>query len=296
MIKFNSNNINKWLKGTSQVNKVYKGEVSCYPDITSDTPPTPPTPHDYSLDYLTFTATENGTFTFIPSCANTISYSTDNGSTWTEGNSVSVSANDKVLWKGTMTPYNEQGNYGVGYFSSTNAFTVEGNAHSLLWGDNFVGETSLSGKVSALNSLFYNCSHLTSAENLVLPATTLEGTCYCGMFSDCTNLTTAPTLSATTLASYCYGLMFYNCRSLTTAPQLPATTLASMSYYNMFYGCSSLNSITCLAIDISAFWSTNDWVRNVAASGTFTKAASMNDWTSGEHGIPSNWTIQNYQG
>ena len=226
-------------------------------------------PHDYSLDYLTFTATENGTFTFIPSCANTISYSTDNGSTWTEGNSVSVSANDKVLWKGTMTPYNEQGNYGVGYFSSTGAFTVEGNVHSLLWGDNFVGETDLSGKVSALNSLFYNCTHLTSAENMVLPATTLEGTCYCGMFAECTNLTTAPTLSA--------------------------TTLAAMSYYIMFDHCRSLNKVTCLATDTSAFWSTNGWLDGVAANGTFTKAASMTSWASGADGIPNGWTVQDYQ-
>ena len=60
---------------------------------------------DYSSQYLTFVAQESGTFTFTPISSNTISYSLNSGSTWIQGNSVSVSANDKVLWKGTMTPF-----------------------------------------------------------------------------------------------------------------------------------------------------------------------------------------------
>ena len=50
--------------------------------------------HDYSQDYLTFVAKESGTFTFIPQESNVISYSTDNGGTWTQGNSVSINSND----------------------------------------------------------------------------------------------------------------------------------------------------------------------------------------------------------
>ena len=55
--------------------------------------------HDYSQDYLTFVAKENGTFTFTPQNSNVISYSTDGGETWTDGNSVAVNSGDKVLWK-----------------------------------------------------------------------------------------------------------------------------------------------------------------------------------------------------
>jgi len=98
-------------------------------------------------------------------------------------------------------------------------------------------------------------------------------------------------LPVMTLASGCYSEMFSNCTSLITAPVLPATTLARVCYNRMFYGCTNLNSITCLATDISASSCTYNWVQNVASSGTFTKAASMNDWTTGNNGIPSSWTV-----
>jgi hypothetical protein len=62
----------------------------------------------------------------------------------------------------------------------------------------------------------------------------------------------------------------------------------------MFNGCSNLNSITCLATDISASNCTTNWVDGVAASGTFTKAASMSSWATGVSSIPRNWTVQDY--
>jgi hypothetical protein len=90
--------------------------------------------------------------------------------------------------------------------------------------------------------------------------------------------------------------MFYGCTSLTTAPQLPATTLVQSCYQNMFSNCTSLNSITCLATAKSISYYTNGWVSGVAASGTFTKAASMSSWTTGASGIPSGWTVVDYSG
>lgn len=194
----------------------------------------------YDTQYLTFVATESGTFTFTPQNSNVISYSIDNGGTWTQGNSVNVSSGDKVFWKGTMTPSSS----GIGTFSSTNNFTVEGNAMSLLFGDNYTTQTSLSGKDYAFYSLFSGCTSLTSAENLVLPATTLSIRCYNRMFYNCINLTTVPNdlLPATTLSEYCYNVMFKYCRSLTTAPQLPATTLAARCYDSMFSDCGSLTT------------------------------------------------------
>ena len=137
-------------------------------------------------------------------------------------------------------------------------------------------------------SMFQGCTSLTTAE---LPATTLADSCYFKMFSGCTALTTAPALPATTLASYCYGSMFNGCTSLTTVPELPAKTLAQGCYFYMFYGCSKLNYIKCLATDISADNCCTIWVNGVAESGTFIKAASMNDWTTGNNGIPTGWTV-----
>jgi len=141
------------------------------------------------------------------------------------------------------------------------------------------------------SGMFYNCTSLTTAPS-ILPATTLANGCYSFMFKGCIRLTTAPSiLPATTLENECYFQMFEGCISLTKAPTLPAITLASSCYRSMFYGCSSLNSITCLATDISASNCTTSWVNGVASNGTFTKAASMTSWTSGNNGIPTSWTV-----
>ena len=139
--------------------------------------------------------------------------------------------------------------------------------------------------------MFSNCKSLTTAPEL--PAETLKEWCYYRMFYGCTSLETAPELPATDLAKRCYEDMFYNCESLTTAPVLPATTLAERCYYSMFYGCTSLNSITMLATDINATDCLMNWVKNVATSGTFTKATAMTSFTTGVSGIPSGWTVKN---
>ena len=297
---------------------------------------------DQDDKYLTFVATQSGTFKFN---GDSMDYSLDGGNTWTSlasnTDSPTVSAGNKIMWKATLTP--RWG--GRGKFSSTGNFTVEGNPMSLLFGDNFIGQTSLSGKNYAFYGLFNSCTGMTSAENLSLhattlatycydqmfigctnlttapqlpattlvnfcyeymfygctslttapqlPATTLADYCYNSMFEGCTSLTKAPQLPATTLVNFCYEYMFYGCTSLTTAPQLPATTLANNCYYGMFRDCTSLNSITCLAPDISASSCTYNWVDGVAASGTFTKAASMSNWTTGIDGIPSGWSVVN---
>ena len=139
--------------------------------------------------------------------------------------------------------------------------------------------------------MFFGCASLTTAPEL--PATTLAEGCYVEIFSGCTSLVTAPELPATTLAVDCYENMFANCTSLTTAPELPATTLVDYCYIGMFNGCTKLNYIKCLATDISATDCTSGWVNSVAATGTFVKAASMNDWTTGVNGIPEGWIIKN---
>ena len=139
-------------------------------------------------------------------------------------------------------------------------------------------------------SMFSDCKNLTSAPEL--PATTLSSDCYVSMFRGCTNLTSAPELPATTLTHSCYQFMFGGCTSLTTAPELPAIKLASYCYAYLFSGCTSLNYIKCLATDKSASNCTQDWVSGVASTGTFVKNSAMSGWTTGNNGIPSNWTVQ----
>ena len=197
-------------------------------------------PFSWADEYLTFVALEDGTFTFTPEDNNAISYSIDNGDNWSVGNSVELTKDSKVLWRGEMTPIT---NSGVGTFSSTGQFNVQGNAMSLLFGDDFKGQTDLTDKDYAFSRLFDSNSNLVNAQNLSLPATTLASSCYRGMFNGCTSLVNAPSvLPATRLATYCYNDMFFDCTSLVNAPELPATTLADYCYSDMFLGCTSLET------------------------------------------------------
>ena len=197
--------------------------------------------HDYSQDYFTFEALEDGTFQFTK---NALQYSVDGGKTWetlaANTATPTITAGSKILWKQTgLTPGT---NSGIGRFYATGKFNVSGNIMSLYYGDDFIEQTDLTGKEYTFNGLFYTLFKLVSAENLILPATTLANYCYGSMFQFCTSLTTAPELPATTLANSCYNSMFYGCTSLTSAPKLPATRLAENCYYNMFNGCTSLTT------------------------------------------------------
>ena len=136
--------------------------------------------------------------------------------------------------------------------------------------------------------MFINCSSLTTAPEL--PATTLASYCYYAMFANCTSLTTAPSLPATTLATYCYQYMFYICTSLTTAPELPATTLMQNCYQYMFRGCTSLNKVTTYANDISASNCIDNWLQDVAPTGTFYNNGTATYTIDSPSGIPVGWT------
>ena len=138
-------------------------------------------------------------------------------------------------------------------------------------------------------NMFQNCTSLTTAPTL--PATTLAINCYQSMFQGCTSLTTAPELPATTLAINCYYSMFQGCTSLMTAPELPATTLVSRCYQQMFYDCASLNYIKALFTTTPSSSYTNNWVYDVAPTGTFVKADADTWDVTGTNGVPNGWTV-----
>ena len=209
---------------------------------------------DLATQYFTFVAKENGTFSFNGTSSDNVDnsviyYSLDSGASWTalarNVQSPTIQAGKRIMFKGTLIPlyYNVNDGdaiSGIGGFSSTGRFDVEGNIMSLLFGDNFIGKTNLTGKDHTFYELFLDCTGLINAGNLVLPATTLADNCYEGMFRNCTSLTIAPQLPATKLPNCCYEGMFYNCTSLTTAPQLLATSLGISCYSHMFGLCTSL--------------------------------------------------------
>ena len=201
---------------------------------------------DYSKEYLTLKILSDGVIrwkTGSKSNTKTISYSKDNGVTWTNitsstgGTKIFVSNGDKIKFKGDNESYN--GNHLIEDYYVP--FTVQGNIMSLIDSEGFATATTLTSTNTF--SSFFSSSDCKSAENLVLPATTLTDNCYQNMFRSCSELTTPPSvLPATTLATNCYDSMFRDCSSLTTAPALPATTLADNCYVNMFRNCTKLTT------------------------------------------------------
>lgn len=168
----------------------------------------------------------------------------------------SVDAGDVVMFRGDNQAYASLAGGDFNIFLSTASFNAEGNIMSLIDKNNFDSLKELTTPAT-FSLLFSGCHRLISAENLLLPATTLTDMCYFGMFCDIfgqllnlgfdMSLTTAPELPATTLATECYYMMFYGCTKLTTAPSvLPAETLTEDCCAQMFRGCTSLTQAPIL--------------------------------------------------
>ena len=199
-------------------------------------------PVNWSEQYFTIEALEDGLT--VKMTLNTLYYSIDDGASWNRlsasTETPAINTGQKILFK-RDSPYISTSS-GIGTFEISKRHNVGGNIMSLLYGDDFEDQLSLSGKNYAFYKLFYGCSGLVDASNLILPATTLANCCYEYMFNGCTSLVSTPALPATTLADNCYSSMFMGCTSLVSTPALPATTLASYCYSSMFFGCKSLVS------------------------------------------------------
>ena len=176
---------------------------------------------------------------------------------------------------------------------------------------------------SCCYSMFQNCTNLTTISEL--PATTLADSCCSNMFRGCTSLIDASiTLPALKAAHACYyymfygctsleyppiikmtdaskessfAYMFYGCKNMKTAPELLAITLNSYSYYYLFYDCTKLNYVKCLYAKLSG--SSNNsyfnimysWLHGVSSTGIFVKNINATWNSTGESGVPTNWTI-----
>ena len=177
-------------------------------------------------------------------------YSIDNGETWEDlgdsTNPLEVQEGDEVLLRGDNHRYT--GSHNTAIQVENIEFEVEGNIMSCYDSTGYTTVTEFQeGETYVFQNYFYHNTGLTSAENLILPVTTLVQGCYEGMFEGCSNLTTGPaTLPATTMAESCYQSMFNECSSLETAPALPATTLADSCYAMMFAVCESLTTAPAL--------------------------------------------------
>lgn len=270
----------------------------------------------YNEQYLTVEAleTESVTINVYPQYTDSKVYYKKDNEEWTEYNdtdTITLNSKSKIMFKQTL-PSSSQA---VQFEILTGYVNVYGNIMSMVYGDDFFGKTSL---LNYNLGQMFNACNIKDARNLILPATTLSVECYNSMFYECRSLTNAPALPATTLANSCYANMFYGCESLTQAPVLPATTLAEYCYDGMFQGCTSLTNAPilyatepvtgcyngmfrdCTSLDtINCQLSylintaTTGWVTNVQTnSGDFTYNCLNEEWTTGDNGIPTNWTSQ----
>lgn len=202
----------------------------------------------------------------------TIQYRINEGQ-WTSltatsaGTSFNVGAGDVVEFKGDNVRYGSLPLSYTTFSGSTAVFEAYGNTMSLIDSVNYPTVENLTEQY-AFNRLFASCTGLTSAENLIMPTTVIPMHVYTSMFEGCT--------------------------SLTTSPLLPGIAPDNSAYNEMFKGCTSLNNVRCLATDVSSYHCTYNWLSGVSQTGTFTKAASMAGWGTGNDGIPSGWTIMDY--
>lgn len=245
--------------------------------------------HDYSQDYLTFVALEDGTFQLNNYFD--INYSLDDGNTWvllTAGTSTPVvTAGNKIMWKGNIIPASPI----TTHFTSTGKFDVQGNIQSLFWGDDFSWHLDYKGNTHTFNGLFAT-EKVVNAKNLILPASSIGLYCYFQMFKNCTELITAPQIYGYRIpvSSFGYQEMFAGCTKLIAAPDLyPIESPSANCFKNMFANCTSLNYIKAMFHNPDN--ATSGWLANVAETGTFI-TDSTTGWSEGASGIPTGWTVE----
>ncbi len=268
-----------------------------------------------------FTALEDSTDISLTSVKSTQiierSYDAENWVVCVVDDVITLNEGESVYFRGYYTGEAESTNTKFG--GTTGKLKLEGNINTLI---NYTASdlgSNFEVPAYACKSMFGGLKNLVDVSELYLPSMNLSEQCYYYMFVTAP-ITSAPVLPATKLTSECYRFMFQNCKQLKTAQNIfPATTLAYRSYQSMFMGCSELsndftilattledsaclnmfknaykvNYIKCLATDISATDCTKTWVDGVAPTGTFVKATSMNDWSTGTSGIPEGWEVAN---
>jgi len=289
---------------------------------------------EYKNEYFTIEALESCTITLsIPAAIDTgyiedIVYSINNGSgtiTMNTNRDLTINigtlnAGDKAYIRINAKSFCTNACSYSSTFSMTGRCKIYGNIMSLLYGEDFRKKYTFpnSNYTSNFARLFYGCSNIIDAENLILPATTLSECCYREMFYDCSLLETAPKLPAKTLATRCYRSMFAACSSLINAPKiLPATTLADQCYYSMFAECGNLEIaplLPALSLTESCYESMFDncssliylkalffaenssnfayWLNGIETTGTLVINVNNPIDFEGNNLIPSTWTIE----
>ena len=284
-------------------------------------------------DYLKFEILTTGTVSFVfkttttSTDAESISYSLDNGETWTIWENPADKTEEKsraiyapsgtiVLWKGVASCFNPNvaNINNASKFGGDATYNISGNILSLL-SDNFENITTIPSSY-CFTGLFANAK-IVDASQLKMPLTndfcyrnifyqstmtvapkvlpTANGNgAYFNAFSNCKSLIVPPELPATTLGANCYCGMFDSCSNLQSAPTLPFTgEIPSNGYRTMFKGCGKIDYIKSLHTSQKS-GGMYQWVQNVAATGIFVKNINATWTDTGVSGVPTGWTLIYY--
>ena len=220
--------------------------------------------------YMTVVALEDNVSVFITTsneyssgliCRKIQGSSSGEANSWSHlsSSSVKLSQGDRLQIKS-----NEYKDRVGGLIVYGGLFRVEGDARSLLYGDDFIDKPV---PPYAFERLFSQNKYLVSVDEELLPATELGEHCYNSMFEGCSSLINTPILPCIDVPAYAYNnmfqgcsfvraseiranklgessceWMFINCSKLVTAPQLYVTEVSQRSCKSMFEGCTSLIS------------------------------------------------------
>lgn len=164
------------------------------------------------------------------------------------------------------------------------------NCTSLMW--QHVPQIRLGSRDNGYIEMFYGCTSLANIMGTIY----MDGNnnTYERMFMNCSSLTSGPLINenANNPGVECYKQMYKNCTSLTSI-SLSASDTSTRSHYEMCDGCVSLRNVRCLLTHIDS-GATENWMRNVAPEGEFTKARGMEGWETGPNGIPVGWTVREF--
>lgn len=195
---------------------------------------------------------DNNTFTLTngSTAARNLSYSLDDGTTWSSFSLANgatqtiatINSGDTIIMKGSNTQLANEYNKGC-YFRGTQNYEVEGNISSLL--NNNDTDTEITGGTFHFAQMFSGDTHLISAENLKVVSTILYKSSFNGTFRSCTNLQKAPDLSIpTTLDQETYSSMFEACTSMSQPPTVLSATTAQLSSYKRMFCMNRSNTVT----------------------------------------------------
>lgn len=248
MSKFRNADIGQMFFGDTEIDKAYLGNT-----LVFSKPVVKP-------NYFWTQAIAAGTFTLniassvTPAMWEYVSYSLDDGETWTQTDNVegsvvtittpTIAAGNKVLWKGIGTQ--TASSYSLGAYSTFKGsanYNVGGDIGTLYYGDNYTGSFPAFLGDYGFHRFFTGDTHLINAEDLVLSPKKGSSRCYQYVFYNCSNLLTAPTILMEN-ANYYYAMygMFNGCSKLVIAPELNVTVIGNGGMQNMFNGCSALTT------------------------------------------------------